>query len=195
MPKKHTKIFAQLSIYKMYYIKKNCETVFHGLHTLRRPLEAGSYRKEFNRKPGRPSFWRKIKWFHFAISGKAIILVPRKHTKIFAKLSIYKMYYIKKKRQTDCHGLHKIGRPFEARSYTKEFNRKPGRPSFWRKIKWFHFAISAKAIILVPRKHTKIFAKLSIYKMYYKKKNPDGLPRASHNKKTVGSPQLDKRIQ
>ena len=24
---------------------------------------------------------------------------------------------------------------------------------------------------------------------------PDGLPRASHNKKTVGSPQLQKRIQ
>ena len=24
---------------------------------------------------------------------------------------------------------------------------------------------------------------------------PDGLPRSSHNKKTVGSPHLDKRIQ
>ena len=28
-----------------------------------------------------------------------------------------------------------------------------------------------------------------------KEKMPDGLPRASHNKKTVGSPQLHKRIQ
>ena len=130
------------------------------------------------------------------MSAKAIILVPRKHTKIFGKLSIYKMYYIKRKCQTDFHGLHTIRRPLEARSYTKEFNKKPGRPSFWRKIKRFHFAISAKAIILVPRKHTKIFGKLSIYKMYYiKEKMPDGLPRSSHNKKTVGSPQLHKRIQ
>ena len=31
--------------------------------------------------------------------------------------------------------------------------------------------------------------------MYYIKKMPDGLPRASHKKKTVGSPQLHKRIQ
>ena len=173
----------------MYYIKTKCQTDFHGLHTIRRPLEARSYTKEFNRKPGRPSFWRKIKWFHFAISAKAIILVPRKHTKIFAKLSIYKMYYTETKCQTDFYGLHTIRRPLEAHSYTKEFNRKLGRPSFWRKIKWFHFAISAKAIILVPRKHTKIFGKLSIYKMYYIKKNPDGLKRASQNKKTVGSPQ------
>ena len=165
MPRKHTKTFAKLSIYKMYYIKK-CQTDFLGLHTMRRPLEARSYTKEFNRKPGRPSFWRKIKSFHFAISAKAIILVPRKHTKTFAKLSIYKMYHIKKS-WTDLHGLHTIKRPLEARSYTKEFNRKPGRPSFWRKIKSFHFAISAKAIILVPRKHTKTFAKLSIYKMHY----------------------------
>ena len=132
-----------------------------------RPLKARSYTKEFNRKPGRPSFWRKIKWFHFAISAKTIILVPRKHTKIFAKLTIYKMYYIKTKCQTDFHGLHTIRRQLEARSYTKEFNRKPGRPSFWRKIKWFHFAISAKAIILVRKKLTKILAKLTIYKMYY----------------------------
>ena len=44
-------------------------------------------------------------------------------------------------------------------------------------------------------KHTIILAKLSIHKMYYIKKMPDGLPRASHNKKTVGSPQLHKRIQ
>ena len=139
----------------MYYIKK-CQTDFHGLHTIRRPLEARSYTKEFNRKPGRPSFWRKIKWFHFPISANAIILEPRKHTKIFAKLSIYKMYYIETKCQTDFYGLHTIRRPLEARSYTKEFNTKPGRSSFWRKIKWFHFANSVKAIILVPRKHTKI---------------------------------------
>ena len=136
----------------MYYIKKMPD----GLHTIRRPLEARSYTKAFNRKPGRPWFWRKIKWFHFAISAKAIILVPRKHTKFLAKLSIYKMYYIKKNCETDFHGLHTIRRALEARSYTKEFNRKPGRPSFWRKIKLFHFAISAKAIILVPKKHTKI---------------------------------------
>ena len=158
-------------------------------------MEASSYTKEFNRKPGRQSFWRKIKWFHFAISAKGIILVPRKHTNIFSKLSVYKMFYIKTKCQTDFHGLQTIGRTLEARSYMKEFNRKPGRPSFWRKIKWFHFAISAKAIILVARKHTKIFAKLSIYKMYYIKKMPDGLPRASHNRKSVGSTQLHKRIQ
>ena len=37
------------------------------------------------------------------------------------------------------------------------------------KINDLHFAISEKAIILLPRKHTKIFAKLSIYKIYYKK--------------------------
>ena len=36
----------------------------------------------------------------------------------------------------DFHGIHTIGRPLEARSYTKEFNRKPGRPSFWRKKKF-----------------------------------------------------------
>ena len=108
---------------------------FHGLHTIGRPLEARSYTKEFNRKPGTPSFWRKKKRFYFAISAKAIILVSRKHTKIFVKLSNYKMYYIKTKCQTDFHGLHTIGRPLEARSYTKEFNRKAGRPSFWRKIK------------------------------------------------------------
>ena len=42
-------------------------------------------------------------------------MVPKKHTKIFAKLSIYKMYYIKTKCQTDFHGLHTIGRPLEAR--------------------------------------------------------------------------------
>ena len=110
----------------------------------KKTIGARSYRKEFNRKPGRPSFWRKIKRFHFAISAKAIILVPKKHTRIFAKLSIYKMI---------------------------------------------------KKIILVPKKHTRIFAKLSIYKMYYIKKMPHGLPRASHNKKTVGSPKLHKRIQ
>ena len=179
----------------MYYIKTKCQTDFHCLHTIRRQLEARSYTKEFNRKPGRPSFWRKIKWFHFAISGKAIILVRRKQTKIFAKLTIYKMYYIKTKCQTDFHGLHTIRRPLEARSYRKEFNRKPGRSSFWRKIKWFHFAISAKAIIFVHRRHTKTFAKLSIYKMNYIIKMPDELPRASHNEKKVGNLQLDKRIQ
>ena len=37
----------------------------------------------------------------------------------------------------DFHGLHTIGRPLEARSYTKEFNKKPGTPSFWRKKKDF----------------------------------------------------------
>ena len=31
--------------------------------------------------------------------------------------------------------------------------------------------------------------------LYKEKKMPDGLPRASHNKKTGGSPQLHKRIQ
>ena len=105
------------------------------VHTINRPLEARSYTKEFNRKPERPSVWRKIKWFRFAISAKAIILVPRKHTKILAKLSIYKIYY----NVTDFLGLHTIRRLLEARSNTKEFNRKPGRPSFRRKIKWFSF--------------------------------------------------------
>ena len=42
----------------MYYIKKTCQTDFHGLHTIRRPLEARSYTKEFNRKPGKPPFWK-----------------------------------------------------------------------------------------------------------------------------------------
>ena len=151
MPRKHIKIFAKLRIYKIYYNV----TDFQGLHTIRRPLEARFNTKESNRKPERPSFWRKIKWFHFEISAKAIILVQRKHIKIFAKQSIYKIYY----NVTDFQGLQTIRRPLKARSNTKESNRKPGKPSFWRKIKWFDFAISAKAIILVPIKKTLRFSR------------------------------------
>ena len=63
------------------------------------------------------------------------------------------------------------------------------------KNKMISFLDLCKEIILVPRKDTKTFAKLSIYKMYYIKKMPDGLPLALHNEKPVGSPQLHKRIQ
>ena len=52
---------TQTEYLKNVLYKKKCQTDFHGLHTIRRPLEARSYTKEFNRKPGRPSFWRKIK--------------------------------------------------------------------------------------------------------------------------------------
>ena len=127
MPKKHTKIFLKLSIYKIYYNL----TDFHGLHTIRRPLQARSYTKEFNRKPGRPSFWRKRKLFLFRCLSKAIISVPRKHTKIFAKQTIYKIYC----NVTDFHGLHKIRRPLEALSYTKEFNRKAQKTVVLEKMK------------------------------------------------------------
>ena len=61
--RKHPGIFAKLSFFRIYLRNNECDFGFQGLHTLRRPLEAHNYTKEFNRKPRRPHGFENAKGF------------------------------------------------------------------------------------------------------------------------------------